>query len=122
MGDDLLGPQRDCNRVLTGERVSFVKRIGVQRLSAAQHGRHGLQRGTYDVVAWLLPGERASSGLGVEAKLQAALGLGAEAVAHEQRPDLPCGSILGYLLEEIVMGIEEETQARGELVDLEPAL
>ena len=59
--------------MLAGQRISFVERIGVQRLRAAQHRRQRLQRRPHHVVIRLLPGQRTAGGLRVEAQLQAAL-------------------------------------------------
>ena len=42
---------------------------------------------------------------------------GAEALAHDVRPHAPRGAELGDLLEDVVVAVEEEGQARRELVD-----
>src|SRR5579864_2526174 len=122
IGDHLLGAQRNDDGMLAGQRIGFVERIGVQRLRAAENSRHRLQRGAHDVVLRLLPGERASGGLRMKAQLQAALGLGAEAVAHEIRPKRARRAILGDLLEKVVVRVEEKAQPGRELVDLEASL
>ena len=43
--------------------------------------------------------------------------VGAVTVAHPMGPDAAGGTVLGDLLEEVAVGIEEEAQPRGELVD-----
>ena len=43
-------------------------------------------------------------------------------LAQLARPDAPRGAVLGDLLEEVDLGVEEERQARRELVDVEAAL
>src|SRR5207249_3704820 len=83
---------------------------------------HRLNRGADDIVLRLLPTERTTGGLGVEAEFQAAFIGGAVAIAHDQRPDLPSRPILRDLLEEIVMRVEEETQAGRERVDRQTTL
>ena len=115
--DHLLRAQRDGHGVLARQRVGFIERIGVQRLRPAQHRRQRLQRGPHDVVVGLLPGERAAGRLRVGAQLPAALVLGAVAIAHGLGPDLARGAILGDLLEEIVVRVEEEAEPRREAVD-----
>ena len=74
-----------------------------------------------DVVHRLLRRQRDARGLGVEAHQPGALVLGAEALLHQAIPDFARGAVLGNLLEEIVVRVEEEAEARAELVDIEPA-
>ena len=45
--------------------------------------------------------------------------LGAERLLHQARPDAPHGAILGDLLEEIDVRVEEERQPRRERVDVD---
>src|SRR5665213_2545069 len=52
----------------------------------------------------------------MSAELPATLILGAVPVAHDVRPNGPCRAELGDLLEEVVMGVEEETESRREAV------
>src|SRR3972149_8427970 len=47
---------------------------------------------------------------------------GPKTLPHLPGPDPPGSPVLGDLLEEVVMGIEEETDARGELVHLQSPL
>ena len=66
-------------------------------------------------------GKRDARGLRVEAHEPGALVLRAEAVLHQPIPDFARRAILGNLFEEIVVRVEEEAQARTELVHIEPA-
>jgi len=56
----------------------------------------------------------------VEAQRERLVGLGAVDVAQPTRPDPPRRTELGDLLEEVDVGVEEERQARRELLDVEP--
>jgi hypothetical protein len=93
----------------------------VQRLGAAQHRRQRLDGGAHDVHLRLLGRQRDARGLGVEAHQQRALRLGAVALAQHPRPDPPGRAVLGDLLEEVDVRVEEERQPRRELVDVQPA-
>ena len=103
-----------------GQRERLVHRVRVQALRAAEHAGQRLDRGADDVDLGLLRGERHAGGLRVEAQLQRALGSRAVALAHPARPDAAGGAVLGDLLEEVDVRVEEERQARRELVDVEP--
>ena len=122
VGDDLLGAQRDADRLLGGQRERLVVGVGVQRLRAAEHAGQRLDRRAHDVVERLLGGERHARGLRVEAHEPRARVLGAEGLAQLARPDPPRGAVLGDLLEEVDLGVEEERQPRGEVVDVEAAV
>ncbi len=52
-------------------------------------------------------------------KRPSALIPGAEAVFHQAIPDLARGSVLGDLFEKVVVRVEEEAEARAELVDVQ---
>ena len=67
--DDLLRPQRERRRLGSRQRQRLVQRVRVQRLRAAEHGRHRLERRPHDVVVRLLGSERHAGGLGMEAQL-----------------------------------------------------
>ncbi len=94
----------------------------MQRLRPAEHRGERLDGGAHDVVERLLRGEADAGGLRVEAHLHGARVARAEGVAHLPRPDAPGGAVLGDLLEEVDLGVEEERQARREVVHVEPAL
>ena len=112
----LLGAQREGHGLLGGERVGLVERVGVQRLRAAQHRGQRLEGGADHVVVRLLRGEGDPGGLRVGAELPAPRVAGAEAVAHHPGPDAARGAELGDLLEEVVVDVPEEGQARREVV------
>jgi hypothetical protein len=58
----------------------------------------------------------------VEAHQPGARVLGAIAVAQLARPDPAGRAVLGDLLEEVEMGVEEEREPRREVVDAQPPL
>ena len=86
-----------------------------------QHRRQRLDGHPHDVVLRLLRGERRAGGLGVEAEPQRALVARGVALAHQLGPQASRGAELRHLFEEVVVGVEEERQARRELVDRKPA-
>ena len=88
----------------------------------AAHRGEPLQRHPDDVVLGLLRGQRDAPGLGVEAQPPRALVLGVEALAHDPGPHPAGGPELGHLLEDVVVAVEEEGQARRELVDGQPGV
>ena len=69
-----------------GQPERLVEAVGVQRLRAAEHRGERLQRDAHDVVERLLRGQRHARGLAVEAERARAVGLRAEALAHDRRP------------------------------------
>src|SRR5665213_858676 len=89
----------------------------MQGLRAPEHGGHCLQRGPDHVIERLLPCERAPGGLRVESQLEAALVLCAETVAQQFGPEFARRPELRNFLEEIVMRIEEKTEAGSKVVD-----
>ena len=93
----------------------------MQRLGAAEHAGQRLDRGPHDVVERLLGGQRDARGLGVEAHQPRARGARAVGLAQLARPDPPRRAVLGDLLEEVDVRVEEEAQAGREVVDVEPA-
>ena len=93
----------------------------MQRLRAAEHAGQRLDRGAHDVVERLLRGQRHAGRLGVEPHERRLRILGAERLAQLARPDPARRAVLGDLLEEVDVGVEEEAQARRERVDVEPA-
>ncbi len=66
VSDDLLGTESDERGILGGKRKSFVERIRVQRLAAAENGSEGLDGDSDDIVFGLLRGEGRTGGLRVE--------------------------------------------------------
>ncbi len=122
VGDHLLRAQRDANGVLGRERERLVERVRVQALRAAEHGGQRFERGADDVDLGLLRRERDARRLRVEAHEQRARVARAIAVAQLPRPDATGGAVLRDLLEEVEVRVEEEGEARRELVDVEAAL
>ena len=113
---DLLRAQRDRRRVLRRQRECFVERVGVNRLRAAARGRQRLHRDAHDVVLGLLRSQGRAAGLRVESQGQRLRVRRAEPLAHDPRPQPPCRAELRDLLEEVVVRVEEEGQARTEVV------
>src|SRR5580658_5682597 len=93
----------------------------MQRLRSAENRRERLNRDARNVVHGLLRGKRHSGGLRMEAQQPGALVLRAETVFHHAVPNLPGGTVLGDLFEEIVVRVEEKTQSGAELVNVKPA-
>ena len=120
--DDLLRAEGDGDRLLGGQRQDLVVGIGVQGLRPAEHGGERLHRDSRHVVEGLLRGGRHAGGLCVSPQAHR-LGLPRpEAIPHHGGPDAPRRPQLGDLLEEVVVDVEEEAQARREAVDVEAAL
>ncbi len=122
VGDYLLGAERDTHRFLRRKRERLVERVGVERLRAAQDAGERLDRGSHDVEQRLLCRQGDARGLGVEAHQHRALVLGAVGVSHLARPDAAGGAVLRDLLEEVDVRVEEEAEARREVVDVEATL
>src|SRR4051794_36243041 len=122
VGDDLLRAQRDAHRLLGRQRERLVVGVGVQRLRPTEHAGERLDRRASDVVERLLRRQRDARGLHVRAHEPRARVARAEGVAHLARPDPPGGAQLRDLLEEVDVRVEEEAQARGEVVDVEAAV
>ena len=90
----------------------------MQGLGTAEHGRQGLVGHPHDIVRRLLGGERHPGGLAVKAHLERPLVARAVPLPQVARPDPPGGAQLGEFLEEVVVDVPEERQARRELVDV----
>ncbi len=121
VGQDLLGAQRHADGGFRRQAERLVHRVGVQTLASAQHAGHGLVGHADDVVQRLLLGQRTAGRLHVRPHEQRAVILRAVALAHRRRPDAAGGTELADLLEELVVGVEEERQPRGEGVHVEAA-
>src|SRR5690242_19609688 len=91
----------------------------MQGLRTSEHTRQRLDRHAGDVVQRLLCSQGNTGCLRVEAQQPGALVLRSEAVLHQAIPDLARGTIFRDLLEEIVMCVEEEAEARPEFVDIQ---
>ena len=117
--DHLLGAEREPNGVLGRQRERLVVGVRVQRLRPAENRRERLDRRADDVHLGLLRRQRDAGGLGVEAHQPRARIPGLEPLAQLARPDPAGGAVLGDLLEEVEVGVEEEREPRRELVDVE---
>ena len=115
--EDLLRAQRDRARARSvGSASASSKRVRVDRLRAAADRRERLHRDAHDVVLRLLRRQRRAARLRVEAERLRLRVRGAEAVAHDLRPQPPRRAELRHLLEEVVVRVEEEGEPRAELV------
>src|SRR5579863_232745 len=94
----------------------------MQRLRAATHRRHRLQRDAHHVVERLLRGERGTARLRVESQLQTSLSAGSEAFAHHLCPECPRSAELRDLFKEIVADVEEEAESGCDVLDVEPRI
>ena len=94
----------------------------MQRLGAAEHAGERLDRRAHDVVERLLGGQADTPAVCVWKRIShersdaRAVGL-----AQLARPDPARRAVLGDLLEEVDVRVEEEAQARREVVDVEAA-
>src|SRR6266478_1500815 len=122
VGDDLLGAKGDERGVLCWKRESFIERIGVQGLAAAENGSERLNGDADDVVFRLLRGKGGAGSLHVEAQKQRARITRGEAIAHDAGPQAAGGAVLGDLFEQIVMSVEEERKLRREIIDAEASV
>src|SRR5436309_6569883 len=103
--------RRQCQRL--------VQRICVERLRSAQYCRQRLNRNTNDIVVGLLRSERTSCRLRVESKHRRTRIVRVESLRHYPVPDFSGGPILRDLLEQIVVRVEKEREARRKIVHVE---
>src|SRR5207302_4742311 len=92
----------------------------MQRLRATEDCRHGLNRGAYDVVLWLLRGERRTGCLGMEAQHPRARVPRFEMLAHDARPHAASSAELSDFFQKIAVRVEEKGHPGRELVDIKP--
>src|SRR5205085_9411960 len=100
----------------------FIVSICVKAVRTAKHTGECLNGYANDVVEWLLYCERNACRLRVKAQLKRALVLSIKTLLHHSRPDAARRAILRYLLEEIVVRVEEEGDARHKLINVKPCL
>ena len=115
--EHLLRAQGERDGVFRRQGQRLVHAVGVQRLAAAEHRGQGLVRDADQVHLRLFVLERAAGGLGVAAELPRRLVGRTVAVAHRVGPEHAGGAVLGHLFEQVIVRVEEERQARGEVVD-----
>ena len=120
ISQNLLRAQCQSGGMLGRQGERFVHAVGVQRLAAAQDGRQGLIGHTDQVHFRLFILQRAAGSLSVKAQSQRGRPAGAVLVSHRLGPEDTRRPILGNLLEDIVMRIEEKAEPRREAVDLHP--
>src|SRR4030095_10486106 len=120
--DDLLSAQCKSYRVLGWQSKCLVVGVGVQALSTTKRSSQALESRANDVVERLLRRERDTRGLGVETHPPRGRIAGPERLAHLAGPDAACSTVLGDLLEEIDVGVEEEREPRSEVVHVEPTI
>lgn len=87
-------------------------------MASSQDSGHGLVGDADDVVEGLLFCEGAARGLDMGLHEPGAFVLGAVAVAHHACPDTTRGTEFADFFEELVVGVEEVGEARGEGVDV----
>src|SRR5208283_1533559 len=107
MRNYLLRAQRNLGALLGGNLKRLVERGGENRLRAAEHRCHRLDRDPRNVVVGLRGGERRPAAYHAEAE-QAALRIGrAVALLHQARPDAPPRAKFAHLLKETRVDIEK---------------
>jgi hypothetical protein len=75
-----------------------------------------------DIILRLLRRERASCRLCVEAQPERARILRSESLMQRARPDASRGAVFRHFLEQIVVRVEEKTESRRKLIDMQSAL
>ncbi len=88
----------------------------MQRLGAAKHRAHRLERGPDDVVQRLLSRERDAAGLRVEAKRKRPFVGSVETIPHDARPHPSGRAKFRHLLEEVHVGGEEKGEMWAEVI------
>ena len=119
--DDDLRVAGDARREIGRQRDGFVKRIGVQRLRAAEDRRHGFDGGANHVVVRILLGQRPARGLAVRTQHLRFRALGVE-TGHDTVPQQAAGTHLGDFEVEVHAHRPEEGQAASEVVDVKARL
>ena len=117
LGEDQLRVAGDARAEIGRQRDRFVEAVGVQRLRAAEHRRHRLDRRAHDIVVRVLLGEADARRLAVRAQPLGLVLLRAE-VGHDPVPQGARGAQLRDLHEQVHADAEEEAQPPRELVDL----
>src|SRR5207244_1702041 len=122
VGEDLLGSERDAGRGLWRHPIGLVVRVRMEGLRPAEDGGERLDRRPDDVDLGLLRGQADAGRLRVESEEPRTRVLRPERVPHLAGPDPAGRAVLRELLEQIVVRVEEEGQARREVVHLESAV
>src|SRR5207247_5196852 len=111
-------PPREHGRFSRSQRQRLVVSIRAQRLRSAKHPGQRLNRHANYIVQRLLSSQGNTGRLGMEAQRPRTRVLCAEPLGHHRVPDSPRRSILGYLLEEVVMSMEAKAQPGVEIVNI----
>ena len=116
MRKDLLRAQCHANGGLGGQTKRLIHAVRVQTLATAKHASHRLECNAHNIVERLLLSEAATGRLHMRAHQHAAFVLCAKTIAHGVRPNAARGTKFAYFLEEFVVTVKEETQARCERI------
>ena len=112
MRKDLLRAQRHANGGLGGETKRLIHTVRVQTLATTEHAGHRLECNAHNVVERLLLREAATGRLHVSAHQHAAFVLRTETIAHGVCPNAARRAKFADFLEEFVVTVEEEAEAR----------
>ncbi len=115
-----LGVTGDAGGKLGRQGNRLIKRVGVQRLRAAQHCAHRLIGCADDIVVGVLLLQADAGGLAVSAQHRGLRFLRVE-LGHDAVPEQACGTQFGSFHEEIHTDGEEEGQSRREGVHIHAA-
>src|ERR1022692_1196736 len=121
LGDDLLRPHGDALRLLGRDGERLVVAGQRERLNTTEHRRECLDGGSDDVVLRLLRGECRTARLRVRAQHERARVARVKSFGHGSRPEASQGSVLGDLLEEIDVGVEDPGELGREVVHADAA-
>ena len=122
VGDHLLGAQRDARRLLGRQRQRLVHRVGVQRcVPPSTPASASIAVRTMFTSGCCAVSDTPAVWVWNRSCIERSI-CGAVALLHPPRPDAPGGPVLGDLLEEVDVGVEEEAQPRRERVDRQARL
>src|SRR5215813_7019826 len=116
--NDLLSSQRQSRCIGGWNRESFIFRIGMQRLCAAQYRSQCLNRDTNDVVVWLLCGQRRTCSLRMESKHPRPRIFCAKAISHQLCPNATRRTEFGDFFEEVIVRVKEKGNSRCERINI----
>ena len=116
VGQHLLGAQGDGDGFFRRQRPCLIEGVRVQRLGSAQHRSQRLEGGANNIIVRLLRRKRAARRLSMKAAEPGAWVRGAKSLAHDLRPDFARRPVFRHFLKQIAVGVEKETQARGEFI------
>ncbi len=108
ISDHLLCPHGQFGREFRRDLERLIERAGKDRLRPAEHGGHGFDSDSRNIVVRLRRHQRGAATHHAETEV---LGLGvlhAVTLLHQTRPHSPTGAELRDLLEEVHMDIKEE--------------